>query len=450
MNRAACNLESANVSKLLFTYSFPAIIASVASALYNIIDRIIIGNGVGAYAISGLALTFPIMNLGSAFGTLIGAGAASIVSIRLGEKNCREAEYTLGNALIISVLIGLLYSIVMLCGLEQILLLFGAGGRTLPYARDFMRVILVGDIITQLFFCLNGIMRASGYPIKAMITVLITVLVNLLLAPLFVFCFGWGIRGAAWATLLAQLVGLFWIFGHFCRENVSVRLTCGCLRINRNIIEKIVSIGFSPFLIHFCSGLIVILINWQLKKQGGDMAVGAFGVINALAGVVIMVILGLSQGMQPIVGYNFGAMQKNRVRQTFRQTVIWASVVATMGWLCFMIFPVAIAKLFSDDWSLVDNIVFGMRIYFLVLPLIGFQIVASYFFQSIGKAKISILLSLLRQVLFLIPLLLLMPAWFGFSGVWAAQPLADILSAVCTLGVLTFAFRSCSSPLSNK
>ncbi|MBO4232371.1 MAG: MATE family efflux transporter [Bacteroidales bacterium] len=440
-------LENENIGKLLFSYSIPAIIASTASSLYNIIDRMFIGQGVGAYAISGLALTFPIMNLSAAFGTLVGAGAASIVSIRMGEKRNHEATRVLGNAFILNIIIGIVYSVLALWFLDDMLILFGASELTLPYARDFMRVILFGNVITHLFFGLNGIMRASGYPLKAMITTIITVAANLIFAPLFIYVFGWGIKGAAWATLLSQAIGLVWVMAHFVDKTSTIRFVRGCFALNRKIIADIFSIGMSPFLIHACSCLITIVMNRQLKAYGGDLAVGAFGIINSIVGLVVMVVFGFTQGMQPVVGYNYGARKPQRVTKTLKLTVLCASVVAVSGFLLAMFFPRHIAQFFTTDTTLISLTAYGIRIYMMMIPIVGFQIVTSNFFQSIGKAELAIVLSLSRQVLFIIPFLFVLPQFFSLTGVWAAQPAADLLAAVVTAVTLTLFYRK--SPLFN-
>ena len=447
MDSRSFALENEKIGKLLFAYSLPAIIASTANSLYNIIDRMFIGQGVGAYAISGLALTFPIMNLSVAFGTLVGAGAASIVSIRMGEKKEDDATRVLGNAFVLNIIIGIIYSVLALVFLDDMLILFGASELTLPYARDFMRVILLGNVLTHLFFGLNGIMRASGYPLKAMITTIITVVANLILAPLFIYVFGWGIKGAAWATLLSQTVGLVWVMLHFFNKDTTIRFRRGCFSLDRKIIADIFSIGMSPFLIHACSCLITILMNLQLKEYGGDLAVGAFGIINSIVGVVVMVIFGFTQGMQPIVGFNYGARQPERVTKALKLTVFCASIVAVAGFSLAMFFPWHIARFFTTDSTLISLTIYGIRIYMMMIPVVGFQIVTSNFFQSIGKAELAIVLSLSRQVLFIIPFLIFMPKFFSLSGVWAAQPAADLLAAVVTAVTLNLFYRK--SPLFN-
>lgn len=326
-------LEKGNIKRLFLQYALPAIIATTATSFYNIIDRIFIGQGVGPLAISGLALTFPIMNLGTALGTLVGAGSSAIISIRMGEKRQEEAIQTLGNAFVLNIIIGLAFSVLALIFLNPLLYLFGASDATLPYARDFMSIILLGNVITHLFFGLNNIIRASGYPTKAMISLLLTIGVNIILAPLFIFAFHWGIKGAATATVISQSIGLIWVLSHFISSMPYVHFTRHCFRLSWLIIGSVFSIGVAPFLIHCCACLIAILMNWQLGQYGGDLAIGAFGIINSIISLLIMIMFGFTQGMQPIVGYNWGAKQHNRALEAFKLTIYYATAVAIIGFL---------------------------------------------------------------------------------------------------------------------
>ncbi len=434
-------LEHGNVKQLLWQYALPAIIATTATSFYNIIDRIFIGQGVGPLAISGLALTFPIMNLGTALGTLVGAGSSAIISIRMGEKRREEAIQTLGNAFVLNMIIGILFSVLALCFLDPLLYLFGASDATLPYARDFMRVILLGNVITHLFFGLNNIIRASGYPTKAMISLLLTIGINIILAPLFIFVFHWGIKGAATATVISQSAGLVWVVSHFLSRKPYVHFTKQCFRLSGRIIGSIFSIGVAPFLIHCCACLIAILMNRQLGTYGGDMAIGAFGIINSIISLLIMIMFGFTQGMQPIVGYNWGAKQHDRAIEAFRLTIYYATAVSVIGFIAAECFPGFIARWFTDSQKLIDITTKGMRIYVICLSLVGFQVVTTNFFQSIGKAGISIFLSMTRQLLFLTPLLLLFPPLFGLDGVWFATPAADLIAALVTAGVLWYYWK---------
>lgn len=434
-------LGEKKISKLLLEYALPAIIATTASSLYNVIDRIFIGQGVGALAISGLALTFPIMNLAIAFSTLVGAGAAAMVSIRMGQQRREDAVHILGNALILNASIGLTFSALGLFFLEDLLRLFGASDATLPYAKEFIQVILAGNAIGNVFFGLNNIMRASGYPTKAMISILLTVGINVILAPIFIFSFKWGIRGAALATVISQSVGLVWVLSHFISRKPYIRFERSKFKLNLKIIGEIFSIGLSPFLVHTMASLVTILMNWQLGKFGGDYAIGAFGVVNTFISLIIMIILGLTQGMQPIVGYNYGALKMDRVTQVLKLTISWATGVAILGFLVGQIFPSQIGRAFTNDPQMLAIIERGMRIDMAVFFVVGFQMVASHFFQAIGKAVTAALLSTTRQVLFLIPVLIILPRFFQLDGVWAANAVADLLATITTAAFLIYFFK---------
>lgn len=435
-NKSPHALSHDKIGQLLLEYSLPAIVAMTASSLYNIIDRIFIGQGVGPLAISGLALTLPLMNLGVALGALVGAGAATLVSIRLGEKRDDEASMILGNTVVLNLLLGIFYSVVMLVFLDKVLLLFGASSATLPYARQFMQIILVGNVFLHSYMGLNNIMRASGYPAKAMITTLITVGINLVLAPLFIFLLRWGIRGAAFATVLSQFSGLVVTVVHFSDKSGFLHFRKDHFSLDFKIIRDIFAIGMAPFVINVCACVIAIILNLSLVRFGGDFAVGAFGIINSLLMFVIMVVIGLTQGMQPIAGYNFGACKLDRVRSVFRYTLLSGTCVTTFGFLMGEIFPHQIARAFTGNSELIGLSVTGMRIVLVMYPVVGFQMVTSNLFQSIGMARVSVLLVLSRQVIFLIPALLLLPHFFGLDGVWAALPAADFLSFVLTVMVL--------------
>lgn len=436
MNENAKNLEKESIGQLLLNYSLPAIIATTSGSLYNIIDRIFIGQGVGPYAISGLAITFPIMNLAIAFGLLVGAGASAIVSIRLGERRYADATRTLGNAAVLNVVISIVYSILMLIYLDKILFWFGATEHTVSYAREFMEIIIAGNVISNLFFGLNNIMRASGYPTKAMVSILLTVTINVILAPIFIFVLKWGIRGAATATVISQTIGLIWVLTHFMNKNSFVHFTPASFKLKWRIIANVFAIGLSPFLIHICAGLVTILMNWKLLEYGGDLAIGAFGICNSVAGLIIMIILGFTQGMQPIIGYNYGAKLMDRVTKTLKMTIYWTTGISIFGFFLAHIIPHEIARAFTTDETLINITTSGMRIYMIAFPLVGFQIVTSNFFQSIGKAKIAIFLAITRQMLFLVPLILWLPQEFHLNGVWAAQPTSDVLAFIVTGTIL--------------
>lgn len=431
-------LETEPVGKLLIQYSIPAIIAMTVTSVYNIIDSIFIGHGVGPLAISGLALTFPLMNLVIAFSTLIGVGGAAVSSIYLGQKADHKATEVLHNVLILCVILGFCFGGITYYFLDEILVFFGASADTLPYARSFMQVLLMGNPVSFLFMGLNNVMRATGYPKKAMLSSLLTVGVNVILAPVFIFHLDWGIRGAAMATILAQICGLVWVLNHFFRSSSYIHFRKGFYKLNKRIIASIFSIGMAPFLLNICASGIVIILNHNFKSYGGDLAIGAYGIVNRMATLFVMVVIGLTQGMQPIVGYNYGAGHFERVQQTLKK-VIWIAVtVMSVGWLMSELFPEHIVAMFSDDNDLNVLAKVGLRITILSFPLVGAQIVITNFFQSIGKAKISILLSLARQLLFLVPLLYTLPHFRNLDiyGVWGSMPIADtfaFIAAVFTL-----------------
>ena len=419
-----------NIKKLLWQYSIPSIIAMIATSLYSIIDSIFIGHGVGAMALAGLSITFPFMNLGAAFGSLVGVGAAAMMSVRLGAKDYQSAEKILGNLVLLNVITGFLFSLVCLIFLDPILYFFGASEATLPYARDFMKILLYGNIITHLYFGLNGLIRSSGYPRKAMITILISVFVNIILAPVFIFYFQWGIKGAALATLLAQLSAFVYELFHFFNKNNFIHFKPNIFVLKKDIVSGIISIGIAPFLVNACASVIVIVVNRKLLFYGGDMAVGAYGIVNRLSTLFLMIVLGLTQGMQPIVGYNYGAKQYDRAIKAFRFTVLIATLLTTTGFILCELFPTAMVSLFTSDMELMRLSKIGLQISVALFPIVGFQIVVGQFFQSIGKAKEAIFLSLSRQMLFLLPLLFIIPYFWELNGVWMSIPISDFLATI--------------------
>lgn len=434
-------LGQEKVGKLLLRYALPSIIAMTASSIYHITDSIFIGHGVGALALSGLAITFPLMNLAAAFGSLVGAGAATLLSIRLGQKEYDSANTILGNALTLNVLIGLSFSVLSFIFLDPILYFFGASGVTLPYARDFMEIILLGNVITHIYFGLNAMLRSSGRPEKSMFATVATMVINLILNPLFIFGFQWGIKGSAWATVISQTVMLVWQLKFFSNKSGFIYLQKKTLKLQKKIVTDALSIGMSPFLMNAVSCLIVIVINQGLLRTGGDLAVGAYGIVNRIAYLFVMVVLGLNQGMQPIAGYNFGARLYKRVNEVLKITTILATGVTTFGFLFANLFPEAFASMFTNDKELIDLSVNGLRIVFLSYPIIGFQMVTANFFQSIGMVGKAIFMSLSRQLLFLLPCLLIFPRIWGIDGVWYSMPASDLISSIVAAILLVQHFR---------
>ncbi|HKM93464.1 MAG TPA: MATE family efflux transporter [Prolixibacteraceae bacterium] len=430
-----------SVWQLLLQYAIPSVIAMTASSLYNITDSIFIGQGVGALAISGLAITFPLMNLSAAFGTLVGVGAATLMSLRLGQKDYATANKILGNVFVLNLVFGLAYMVVVLLFLNPILYFFGASENTIQYARDYMLIITCGNVITHLYFGLNALLRATGKPKVSMYATIYSIIINVILTAIFIFWFKWGIRGAAVATVIAQISMLIWQIKIFSNKDNIVHFMPGTFKLKRKIVRDSLSIGMAPFLMNTAMSAIVVIINQRLIKHGGDLAVGAYGIINRIVIFFPMIVMGLNQGMQPIAGYNYGANRIDRVNQVLKLTILLASVVMLVGFAIGQLFPRTVASIFTTDNELIDIAASGLRIVLIFFPLVGFQMVVSNFFQSIGKARKAIFMSLTRQILFLLPGLLILPTYYGVKGVWYSMPLADILSSTIAFYMLIMYYR---------
>lgn len=436
------------IGTLLLQYATPAIIAQIASSLFNVVDRIFIGQGVGALAISGLALTFPFMNLAAAFGALVGVGASALTSIKLGEKDYKTARLVLGNVIILNIIFGILFTIACLPFLEPILYALGGSEQTVGYAKEYMFIILIGNVFTHLYLGLNGVLRSAGYPTKAMYVTIFAVGLNAVLDALFILVFKWGIAGAAWATVITQVIATFVLIFIFLKQNQIVHFTKDCFKLKKKIVFDACAIGMSPFMTNLVACLVVIIVNIQLKKYGGDLAIGAYGIINSIAFTFVMIILGLTQGMQPIIGYNYGAKLQHRVLSTLKKGMIAGFVITTIGFLLAELCPRLIASAFTNDEEMINLSITGFRLFMLAFPIVGMQIVASNFFQAIGKAKIAIFLSLTRQLLFLIPALYLMPLILELNGVWLSEVVADFLSAFVSLWVLVASIKKMKKDIS--
>ena len=448
------SLGTDNIGSLLWRYAAPAIIAMASNSIYHIVDSIFVGHGVGGAAIAGMAITMPIMNIAGAFGAMVGVGAAARMSIRLGEGNMKAAEKTLANAVMLNLVLGLVLMTVMLTFLDPILQLFSGGkasAETISYARDFMKVILLGNMTQHMYLGLNEQIRASGYPQKSMRIILTAVAMNLILNPLFIFKLGWGIKGSAWATVISQAISFIIAFSHFCSKSSFVRFRRDAFSFDWKIVKAIISIGLAPFMVNICASMVAAFVNTALLKYGGtgahdvvktagsaDIYVGAYGIANRVVMLLIMVIQGLNQGMQPIVGFNYGAKQYDRVRKALFMTI---GCGMTIGFLCCQIFPESIARMFVDSSRGGDETLMiaaasqAMRIIVTMFPLVGFQIVTAAFFQYIGHAKLAIFVSMTRQMLFLLPLLWIIPRFMGATGVWISMPIADCAS-ITLAGVL--------------
>ena len=434
-------LGTDKIGRLLRQYALPAIIAQTAASLYNMVDSIFIGQGVGPLAISGLAVTFPLMNLSTAFGTLVGAGAAVMLSVLLGQKNYKAANKVLGNVVSLNIIIGVIFMAVALIFIDPILYFFGASENTLPYAKEYITIILIGNVITHVYFGLNAAMRSSGFPKKAMALTIFTVLFNTLLDPLFIFVFDMGIAGAAWATVLAQTVAMFIVLKHFSDKNKAFHFEKGIFKLDLRVAKDSLAIGMGPFLMNAAACLVTLFINQQLRDYSGDLGIGAYGICNRLIFMFIMICMGLNQGMQPIAGYNYGAKQYSRVKEVFWMTAKLGTVVTCICFIIGMFFPRIAVGIFTHDQALMDMASHGFRILVIGFPIVGFQMIGTNFFQCLGMVKKSVILSLSRQILFLLPLLYALPLWHGASGVWMSFPISDLLSATLTAILLRRLFK---------
>ncbi len=435
-NTAAIELGIAPIGKLLRKYAMPAIIAMVAASLYNIVDSIYIGQGCSALAFSGLAVTFPFMNVLAAFGSLVGVGASTLIAIKLGQKDYQSAQQVLGNVVLLNIIISGAVGFLALVFLDPLLYFFGASTDTLPHARAYMIIILSTNFFTHIYYGLNGVLRSAGHPKQSMIATIVAVGTNIILDPIFIFAFDMGVQGAAVATVISQFVAIVWQFILLCNPNELLHFERKGFRLNKRITIDALSIGLSPFLMNLASCAIVIIINRQLQYHGGDLAIGAYGVINRFTFVFCMIVMGLNQAMQPIAGYNYGAQHYDRMLKVFYMTARWATLATSMVFLLGELCPEAMVRIFSNDEGLIAIAVPGMRIVCAVFFLVGYQMVTGNFFTSIGMAKISIFLSLTRQVIFLIPLLLLLPSFWGINGVWASMAISDTLACLVSATIL--------------
>lgn len=434
--QATMELGTKPVGGLLMQYAIPAIIAMTASSLYNIIDRAFIGQIVGPEAIAGLGITFPFMNLSGAFGAAVGVGASTCISVKLGQRDYKTAENLLGNTVTLNLIIGLLFMVVCLVFLDPILRFFGASDATLPYAHQFMTVILLGNMITHMYFGMNAVLRAAGKPRHAMYSVLFTVGMNIVLIIVFVWWFRWGIRGAAMATISAQSMALCWQLWIFSNKKEVLHLKKGIYKLKANLVRNIISIGISPFLMNTTSCIIVIFMNNQFVHYGGDMAVGAYSIANSVVMVFFMFVIGITQGMQPIVGYNYGAEKYDRMLRCLWLAIAYATAILLLGWALSMLFPRQIARIFTTDAELLDLSAKGIRLDMLVFFVVASQAVITNFFQCIGKVRISIFLSLTRQLFMLLPLAYILPKFWGLDGVWYSMPASDFCSFAMTIPIL--------------
>ena len=441
--RGQARLGEEKISKLLMEFSIPAIIGMVVNTLYNIVDRMYIGNikDIGGLALTGVGITMPIMTIIMAFGMLIGIGTSARISLKLGEHKREEAEKHLGNAFTLIIIASVLITIIGLVFMHKILGLFGASADTEIYAREYMQIIFFGTIFNMLSFGLNHSIRSDGSPKVAMLSMLIGAGTNIILDPIFIFVFGMGVRGAAIATVISQIVSTIWILYYFTKGKSNLKIKREYLSLDKAIVLSIFSIGVSPFSMQIAQSIVQVLANNALKTYGGDLAIGAMTIINSVAMIFMMPIFGLNQGSQPIIGYNYGAEKYKRVKQAVKSATIVATIIVSIGWIITQAAPHLLISIFNRDEQLVGIASTGMRIFLFMLPVVGAQVISSNYFQSIGKAKISMFLSLLRQVILLIPCLIILPKIFGLTGVWLAGAVSDGLSSLITLIIFFMSVR---------
>lgn len=429
------------VGELLKQYALPSIIAMLASSLYNIVDSIFIGHGVNALALSGLAATFPLMNISTAFGAMVGMGSSTLISVKLGQKDYKIAQQILGNAVVMNVVMGFIFGFIALLFLDPILLAFGATDATIEYARDYMQIILLGNIFTHMYFGFNALLRAMGHPKMAMKATIATVIINTILDPLLIFDTidlgfvqfngaGWGISGAAIATVLAQCISLVWQVRVMSDKRELIHFKRGIYHLKSYIVKEVLTIGLSPCLMNLASCFVVIFINRGLLSYGGDYAVGAYGIVHKMTFIFVMIVMGFTQGMQPIAGYNYGAKAYDRVTKVLKITITLATIVTTLAFVIGEFCPEYVARIFTSDEKMIEMAVVGMRYNCLLFPIVGFQMVAGNFFQSIAQPGKSIFLSLSRQLLFLVPFIIIFPHFWGIDGVWVSLPASDLVSSV--------------------
>jgi len=429
-------LGTEKIGKLLIRYAVPAMIAMLASSLLNIVDRAFIGHGVGALALSGLAVTFPLMNLSAALGSMVGVGSGTMISLKLGQKDHETAQRLLGNSVTLNILIGVVFGTLSILFMNPVLKVFGATQATIGFAREYMVIIMAGNVFTHLYLGINCILRAAGHPNKAMVATIGTVLLNIVMDYLFIMVFHWGIKGAAIATVIAQALAFIWQCFQLSDKSELIHLKRGTYRLRSDLVKNIVAIGLAPCLMNAAACFVVLLINRGLLKYGSDVAIGAYSIVNSIAFVFVMMVMGFNQAMQPIAGYNYGARQFDRVLRVLWMTIFFGTIVTTLGFLTGEFLTDACIGIFTSDPELTEIARHGMRINFLIFPLIGSQMVIGNFFQSIGKPGISIIMSLSRQVALLIPFLIILPNFYGIDGVWYSLPVSDILSVVLGFSLL--------------
>jgi len=437
MNQRTKDLSSLPIPQLMLKFFIPAFIGVFVNALYNIVDRIFIGQGVGSLALSGVSVTFPVMLIMMGFGMLIGIGSGVMVSINLGKHDQNRAEQVLGNGFLLMLLVSVLITVIGFSIKNVMLHSFGATAETIQYANDYLDIILAGTVFQVVGFSLNNIIRAEGNPRIAMMSMIISAGTNIILNPLFIFGFGWGVKGSALATVISMIVLTVWVIFHFRSSKSVVKLKLVNIRFDVKIVLEILAIGISPFFMQIANSIVQGLINTKLIAFGGDLAVGAMGIVNSVLTLIIMAIVAINMASQPIISYNYGAQSYKRVKETLKLAIIMSSLIAFVSFVLVEIFPVQIVSLFnSSDPNLIEFGKEGLQMCLFALPIVGFQVVIGNFFQSIGKAKIALLQTLLRQVIVLIPLLFILPNFMGLHGIWLAMPISDTFAAIVVVFIL--------------
>ena len=425
-------LEEGSITSLIIKFSGPAIVGMLVMSIYNVVDRIFIGNGVGTLGLAGVTVGFPIITLIMAMTMLIGIGATAIISLRLGEKKPTEAEQVMGNALTLLVVLSIILTVIGLLFLDPLLQRFGASANVLPYAREYMRIILLGTVFQVISFGVNNFIRAEGNPGTAMFTMVIGAVLNIILDPIFIFVFGMGVAGAALATIISQAVSAIWVMAYFFRGHSLLKFRRQFLRPQRAIVRETVCVGMPAFLKQLGTSLIIIILNNSLLHYGGDMAISAFGVVHSVLTLLLMPIFGISQGIQPIIGYNYGALKFKRVKQTLWLAILIATAIVVAGFLGIVLFPDRFVRLFSDDPELLAAGSVALKTFLLFLPILGFQVIGANYFQAVGKPRQAVFLNLSRQIIFFIPALIILPRYFDVMGIWMVGPFADLLSSILT------------------
>ena len=431
-------LGEEKIYKLLLEFSIPAIVGMIVNTLYNIVDRMYIGHikGIGNLALSGVGVAMPIVTVVSAFSMMVGIGTSYKISIKLGENDKESAENHLGNAVTLLLFLSFLSSVVGLVFIDPILNIFGASKNTIGFARDYIEIIFIGTVFNMLSFGLNHSIRSDGSPKTAMFSMLIGAIANIILDPIFIFVLDMGVRGAAIATIIARSISTIWILYYFTKGKSILKIKKSNMKLKKEVVISIITIGMVPFCIQIAQGFVQLISNNALKTYGGDNAIAAMAIISSISMIFMMPVFGINQGSQPIIGFNYGAKNYERVKETVKYGVIVATIILMVGFLIIQLMPKVLISMFNDNSELINTTVKGIKIYLMMMPLVGFQVIISNLFQAIGKVKIAMVLSLLRQVIILIPCMIIVPKFKGITGVWLSGAISDGLSAVITAIIL--------------